>query len=436
MARAQGVLYPFSRGRDDGPGSGGTRVSDLTRTALNIDDLRRMARRRLTKSLFEFCDRGSEDEVAMRDNRAALDRIKLLPRVLEDVSGRDPSISLFGKKQALPLLIGPTGIAGWLWYRAETAMARAAADAGIPFTLSSTANTPMETVLAEGGGTQWYQLYVWRDAEAALVTAARARDAGFEALVVTVDSPTYNNREFDIRNGAVYPPKITLQSAADGLRHPRWLFGTLGRYVLAERGLPGFPNIHIPDGNAGAYVAGQGPGFLTRNDALDWDFLRRLRDLWPRTLIVKGILHPDDAVRAAECGADGIFVSNHAGNVLDAAPPPIEMLPQIVAAAGDRLTIIVDSGFRRGSDVLKALALGADAVAIGRASLYGVAAAGEPGARRALAIFDAEIRRTMGNLGVRDIASLSRDHVLLPGDAPSFRELSRDRSLKERRHTS
>ena len=166
-----------------------------------------MARRRLTKALFEFCDRGSEDEIAMRDNRAALDRIKLLPRVLNDVSGRDPSITLFGKKHALPLLIGPTGIAGWVWYRAEIALAQAAAKAGIPFTLASTSSTAMEKVLAQGGGTQWYQLYVWRDVEAALVTVARARDAGFEALVLTVDSPTYNNREFDIRNGANFPPR-------------------------------------------------------------------------------------------------------------------------------------------------------------------------------------------------------------------------------------
>jgi (S)-mandelate dehydrogenase len=400
----------------------GERMSDLTREALNIEDLRRMARRRLTKALFEFCDRGSEDEIAMRDNRAALDRIKLLPRVLNDVSGRDPSITLFGTKHALPLLIGPTGIAGWVWYHAEIALARAAAKAGIPFTLASTSSTAMEKILAEGGGTQWYQLYVWRDVEAAMVTVARARDAGFEALVLTVDSPTYNNREFDIRNGANFPPRVTLQSAIDTVRHPRWLFGTLAPYLLAEGRLPRFPNIYFPPEAADEkdYTAGKVAGFMSRNDTLDWDYLRRLRDLWPRPLIVKGILHPDDAVKAAACGADGIIVSNHAGNVLDAAAVPIEMLPHIAAAAGKRLTIIVDSGFRRGSDVLKGLALGADAVAIGRASLYGVGAAGERGARRAIAIFDAEIRRTMANLGVRDMASLGRDHVVLPGQAPSF----------------
>jgi isopentenyl diphosphate isomerase/L-lactate dehydrogenase-like FMN-dependent dehydrogenase len=277
----------------------------------------------------------------------------------------------------------------------------------------------MERVLAEGGGTQWFQLYVWRDAEAALATVARARDAGFEALVVTVDSPTFNNREFDIRNGASTPPKITVKTVFDGLRHPRWLLGTFARYLREERGMPGLPNVHFPETVVREnYRPGENQGFLSRNDSLDWGYLRRVRDLWPRTLIVKGILHPDDALRAADCGADGIFVSNHAGNVLDAAAQPIEVLPHIAAAAGDRLTIIVDSGFRRGSDVLKGLALGADAVGIGRAMLYGVGAAGEAGARRAIAILEAEIRRTMGNLGVRDIASISRDHVLLPGEAP------------------
>ena len=380
-------------------------MADLSQTALNIEDLRQMARRRLTKALFEFCDRGSEDEVAMRDNRAAIERIKFVPQVLENVSTRDPSITLFGQRQALPILIGPTGVAGWTWYRAEIALARAAAAAGIPYTLPSTSNTPMERVLGEGGGRPWFQLYVWRDPEAALVSVARARDAGFAALVVTVDCPTYNNREFDIRNGAAIPPRITAKGVIDGLMHPRWVVGTLARYLIAEAGLPGQPNVHVPDAykGGGDYTAGEVKGFFSRNDTIDWDYLRRLRELWPRTLIVKEILHPDDALKAADCGADGIFVSNHGGNVLDMAAQPIEMLPHIVAAAGQRLTIIVNSGFRRGSDVLKGLALGADAVAIGRPALYGVAAAGEPGARRALDILGAEIKRTMGNLGLRDI---------------------------------
>ena len=387
-------------------------MGDLARKALNIEDLRRMARRRLTRALFEFIDRGSEDDIALAHNRAALQRIKLRPRVLNDTSGRDPAISLFGKRQALPLVIGPTGPAGYAWYRGETALARAAAKAGIPFTLASTSNTAMETILAEGGGTQWYQLYVWRDMEASLVAVERARAAGFEALVLTVDSTVPYNREFDIRNGVTFPVRITPRNVVDTLVHPRWLFGTLGRYILAERRMPRYVNIQIPDTLAPRQVR----EFLTKNDTLNWDFLRRIRDMWPRTLIVKGVLHPDDAVMAADCGADGVIVSNHGGIANDAAIAPIDALPAIVAAAGERMTIIVDSGFRRGSDVHKGLALGADAVIVGRATLYGLGAAGEAGASRALEILDAEIRRTMGVMGATDIAALTRDHVVLPSE--------------------
>jgi isopentenyl diphosphate isomerase/L-lactate dehydrogenase-like FMN-dependent dehydrogenase len=386
-------------------------VTDLSRKALNIEDLRRMAKRRLTKAIFQFIDRGSEDDIALRHNREALERIKLMSRVLNDTSGRDPAITLFGKPQKLPLIIGPTGPAGYALYRGETALARAAAKAGIPFAIASTSNTAMEDILANGGGTQWYQLYVWRDMEASMVAVERARDAGFEALILTVDSTIPYNREFDIRNGVTFPVRITPRNTIDTLLHPRWLFGTLGRYVLAEKRMPRYVNIKIPETLSPKAVR----GFLFKNDTLDWDFLRRVRDMWPRTLIVKGILHPDDAVMAADCGADGVIVSNHGGIASDAAPAPIDVLPAVVAAVGDRATVIVDSGFRRGSDVLKGLALGADAVIIGRATLYGVGAAGEAGATRALEILEAEIRRTMGVLGVTDIASLTRDHVILPG---------------------
>jgi isopentenyl diphosphate isomerase/L-lactate dehydrogenase-like FMN-dependent dehydrogenase len=387
-------------------------LTDLTRKALNIEDLRRMARRRLTRALFDFIDRGSEDDVALRHNREAIERIKLRPRVLNDVSGRDPAITLFGKPQAMPIVIGPTGPAGFAWYRGETALARAAAKAGVPFTLASTSNTPMEQILAEGGGRQWFHLYVWRDMEASLIAVERARNAGFEALVLTVDSIVPYNREADVRNGSHFPLRITSRTALDALLHPRWLVGTVGRYLLAEGHLPRYVNIRIPEGLTPAEVR----KFLTKNDTMTWDFLRRLRAMWPRTLIVKGILNADDAVQAAECGADGVIVSNHGGIASDASMAPIDALPEIVAAVGDRATVIVDSGFRRGSDVLKGLALGAKAVIVGRATLYGLAAAGEAGASRALEILDAEIRRTMGVMGCRDIASITRDHLVLPSD--------------------
>ena len=390
-------------------------MTDLSRKALNIEDLRRMAKRRLTKAIFNFIDRGSEDDIALRHNREALERIKLLPRVLNDTSGRDPAITLFGKPQKLPLIIGPTGPAGYAWYRGETALARAAAKAGVPFAIASTSNTAMEDILANGGGTQWYQLYVWRDMEASMVAVERARDAGFEALILTVDSTVPYNREFDIRNGVTFPVRITPRNAIDAMLHPRWTVNTLGRYVLAERRMPRYVNIKIPETLSPKEVR----GFLFKNDTLDWDFLRRVRDMWPRTLIVKGILHPDDAVMAADCGADGVIISNHGGIANDSAPAPIDVLPAVVAAVGGRATVIVDSGFRRGSDVLKGMALGADAVIVGRATLYGVAAAGEAGATRALEILEAEIRRTMGVMGVTDIASLGREHVILPGQLPA-----------------
>ncbi len=396
-------------------------MTDLSRQALNIEDLRRMAKRRLTKALFDFCDKGSEDQIAMRDNRLALDRIKLRPRIMRDISGRNPGIKLFGKQHGLPLIIGPTGPAGFVWYRGETELARAAAKANIPFTLASTSNTAMEKVHENGCGTQWFQLYVWRDAEAAFVTIQRALDAGFEGLVVTVDSPVYNNREIDVRNGLVFPPRVTLKTAIDSLKHPRWLVGTAGRYYLAEGKLPAFSNIHVPEeakAEATGYVSAKSSSFLNRNETLTWDFLKRVRDAWPHKLLVKGVLHPDDAVTAADCGADGIFVSNHAGNVNDTAVTPWDALPAIRQAVGDRLTIIADSGVRRGSDVLKGLALGADVIAIGRATLYGVGAAGEAGATRALEILESEITRTMAVLGVTDIPSIGREHILLPNELP------------------
>ena len=231
-------------------------------------------------------------------------------------------------------LIGPTGPAGFVWYRGETELARAAAKANIPFTVASTSNTPLEDIYQNGGGTQWYQLYVWQDIDASLVTAKRALDAGYEALVLTVDSPVYNNREIDVRNGLKFPPTIGARTALDVMLHPRWLFGTLAKYYFAEGQLPAFSNIHIPDeqkAHAKSYESAATTGFLNRNETLDWDFVKRLRDLWPKKLLIKCVLHPEDAAAAAACGVDGVFVSNHAGNVNDCAItawdafPPFQM---------------------------------------------------------------------------------------------------------------
>jgi isopentenyl diphosphate isomerase/L-lactate dehydrogenase-like FMN-dependent dehydrogenase len=389
-------------------------MADLSKSALNIEDLRRMAKRRLTKGLFEFVDRGSEDDVALRHNRAALERIKLRSRVLNDTSGRHTRSTLFGEPVDMPLVIGPTGPAGFVWYRGETELAKAAAKAGIPFTLASTSNTPMEDIIGNGGGRQWYHLYVWRDMEASLKSVPRAEAAGFEALVLTVDSTVPYNREFDVRNGTTMPVRLTPQNIADLVTHPRWLFGTVGRYVMADGHLPRYSNIDMPEGLSSTGVR----DFLFKNDTLDWDFLKRIRDMWPRKLVVKGILHAEDAAKCAKYGVDCVIVSNHGGIASDAALAPIDVLPSVVREVGGKMTVIVDSGFRRGSDILKGLALGADAVIVGRATLYGVSAAGEPGATRALEILHSEIRRTMGVMGLTDLRQITRDHVVLPHELP------------------
>ena len=390
-------------------------MKDISQRAYNIADLREIAQRRLPKGLFEFVDRGTEDEVSLRRNRAVFESIKLIPRTLVDVSGRSQAITLFGHELKMPIAIAPTGSAALMWYEGEIALARAAAAAGIPFTLATGSMTAMERIVEEAGGRLWFQLYMWPDRSLSHKLVERARAAGYEALVVTVDSAVPANREYNRRNGYTVPFTFMRRNVADVLMHPRWLFGVLTRYVLTT-GLPRYANYLSELKNR---ITGRPMGTsMTKNDSLNWEDLRALRKMWPHTLMVKGILSAEDAVLAAECGADGVIVSNHGGRNLDSSLAPIEVLPEVVDAVGKRLTVIVDSGFRRGSDVVKALALGAKAVLIGRPTLYGTAAAGEAGAARAIAIYREEIDRMLALIGCRSIAELNRDHLILPGSAP------------------
>jgi isopentenyl diphosphate isomerase/L-lactate dehydrogenase-like FMN-dependent dehydrogenase len=386
-------------------------MKDDTLGFYSTHDLREAAKRRLPRGLFEFMDRGNDDEVAMRDNRTELERIKLSPRVLIDVRERSQKISLFGKPQQMPVIVAPTGSAGLAWHEGEIALARAAKAYGIPFTLALGSMTSLERVASEAGGTLWFQFYMWPDRALSHKVIARAREAGYEALVFTVDTPVAPGREYNLRNGMTIPFRFTSRNVLDVLGHPRWLFGVWLRYMLTT-GTPRYRNFPpetqtritaLPMGRSTALNAG-----------ITWDDVRELRKLWPGKLIVKGIQHPQDAVLAADAGADAVVLSNHGGRVLDAAPAPITTLPQVVDAVGKRITVIVDSGFRRGSDVVKALALGADAVMLGRAPLHGVASAGEAGALRALQIYRDEIDRVLALVGVTDIAQLTREHVILP----------------------
>jgi isopentenyl diphosphate isomerase/L-lactate dehydrogenase-like FMN-dependent dehydrogenase len=379
--------------------------------AYNIGDLRELARRRLPKGVFEFFDRGTEDEVSLVRNREIFERIKLRPRTLVDVSKRSQGIELFGKRQEMPVIIAPTGSAGLAWYEGEIALAKAAVAAGIPYTIATGAMTAMEKIAKEAGGTRWFQLYMWPDRKLSYELVERARDAGFEGLVVTIDSPVPPAREYNLHNGFTIPFKFTRRNVTDVLMHPRWMTGVLAKY-LATTGMPKYENYPLEYKTT---ITSRPMGrSMPLNDSFTWEDIRTLRRLWPGKLIAKGLLHPQDAVLAAESGADAVVVSNHGGRVVDGTPAPIELLPYVVDAVGHRMTVIVDSGFRRGSDIVKALALGAHAVMIGRATLYGTAVGGEAGARRALTLLREEIDRTLALIGCTSIAGLGHEYLALP----------------------
>jgi (S)-mandelate dehydrogenase len=379
--------------------------------AYNIEDLRRIAQRRLPRVAYEFLERGAEDDVTLAVNRAVFEAIRFLPRTLVDVSGRSQKVTLFGKTYASPFGIAPTGAAGLYCFEADLALARAAEAAGVPFVLSTASFIALERVAREAGGSKWFQLYMSKDREAARNLVARARDAGYEALVVTTDIPVAGNREYNRRNNFEIPFRLNLANMIDGLLHPRWLAEVFLRTLISD-GVPRFRNVDTDVG--GRIIAKNLAEFRARREALNWEDFDWLREFWPRKLMVKGILTAEDARLAASHGADGIFVSNHGGRQLDGAVSPIEVLPQIVDAVGGRIAILADSGFRRGSDIVKALALGANMAFVGRATLYGAAAGGEAGIRHALEILRTEIDRVLALIGCRDVAELSRHCLQLP----------------------
>lgn len=387
------------------------------RRALSIEELRGVAGRRVPNFAFEYVEGGAEDERSLRGNCAALQALRLIPNTLVDTSSRRQAITLFGRDAASPLAIAPTGLNGMLRHGADLALARAAAAARIPFTLSTLSNVRLEEVAREAGGRLWMQLYVMTDRAIARDIVARADRAGYEALLFTVDANVFGAREWDKRNYRA-PGRLTLRNLFNVVRHPRWVSD-----VLLPGGFPRFENVRefMPPE---AQSARGGVTFVPRLFAPDisWSDVRWLREAWPRKLIVKGVMTAADARRAAELGCDGIVLSNHGGRQLDGCVAPIEVLPGIASAVGGRLAILIDGGFRRGTDVVKALALGASAVMIGRPTLYGVAAGGEDGARHALGILTGEIDRVLGQIGCRSVAELGPQLVanaLHAGAAPA-----------------
>jgi (S)-mandelate dehydrogenase len=376
--------------------------------AINIEDLRTLARRRLPRAIFDFFDGGAEDEVTLRANRAAFERVRLLPRVLVNVRDVDTRIELFGKPSSLPLAIAPTGGISAGRFGAELMLARAAKAAGVPFTMATPCAFSIEQVANEVGGRLWFQLYCVRNLEFRRKLVERARDAGYEAILVTVDLPVSGKRERDPRNGFHTPYSPNWRNSRDVVFKPVWALDML------KNGLPGMANLvgypfSTPSGTDIVTAVGR-----EMDATLDWEYIKALRDAWPGKLVLKGVERADDAERAATIGCDGVVVSNHGGRQFDGAAASLDALPAIASAVGSRMTVLLDGGVRRGVDIVKARALGAHAVLTGRATLFGVQAGGEAGARRALEILSTELERAMRLCGVRSLAEIGPDLLARP----------------------
>jgi (S)-mandelate dehydrogenase len=368
--------------------------------AFSIEELRQRARRRLPRAVFDFIDGGAEDENTLRDNRAAFARLRLAPKVLVDVSKIDTGTTILGGPSKLPIAVAPTGAVGFGWRGGDLAIARAAAAFGMPYSLSMSATASIERIAREAPGRLWFQAYFLKQRDYTLGLIERARQAGYEALIVTADVPVGGKRERDYRNDFSLPFRFTPRNMLDFALRPGWALPMLVRGMPVMENLAGL----APEAKDAAALASS---VARNNDAgLDWEALKMVRDRWPGKLMVKGILRPDDAERAVAIGCEGVIVSNHGGRQLDGALAAFDALPAIARAVGGKASVLMDGGVRRGADVVKALACGAEAVMVGRATLYGVCAAGEAGAIRALDILSDELVRAMQLCGARTIGEI------------------------------
>jgi L-lactate dehydrogenase (cytochrome)/(S)-mandelate dehydrogenase len=350
--------------------------------------------------IWDYVDGGAEDEQTVAQNRAAFGRWALRPKILVDVSKTDLGVTVCGQDVALPILVAPTGLSGLTHHEGDWGLARAAEANGTRAIISTASNYSIEEVAQATTEPPWFQLYPWGDRDFTATFIDRAQRAGYSAMVVTVDVPIHGNRERDARNGMVVPPKFRMKQIVDVATRPRWWMD-LSRHrrtVLANLAAPG-------DGT----VQSVSRHNRLINPALDWDELRWMRDVWSGPLLVKGVLDPADAARCVEAGADGVVVSNHGGRQLDGASATLDALPEISRAVGTKLTVLLDGGVRRGVDILKARALGAQAVLTGRATLFGAMAGGEPGAQRALEILSSELVRAMQLCGVASAKQIGPD---------------------------
>jgi L-lactate dehydrogenase (cytochrome) len=386
---------------------------------LSIADFERAARRRLPASVFGYVSGGTQDEVSLTANRAVFDRLAFRPRGLRDVSQRSQTVSLWGKTYASPIGLAPTGINAMVRHDADALLAEQAHRAVLPFVISGASNVPLER-LVKLAPDSWYQAYFPGDRLRIEKIVQRLEAAGIATLVVTIDTCVGANRENNIRNHFSVPFRVSPSLLWDGVLHPRWSFQVFAKTLL-KAGIPRFANM---DETAGNRIIDDSPkGFRAGRDQLDWDTLAWLRGRWHGKLLLKGVVHPGDALLAVKLGLDGIIVSNHGGRQLDSVISPLQALPDVLAQTPQDFPVMVDGGFRRGTDVLKAVALGARLVFLGRPPLYGAAVAGSAGIQRVLEIFETEIDRDLALLGCRSLSEVSPDLLSIFG-SPALNDRS------------
>jgi (S)-mandelate dehydrogenase len=377
-------------------------------SAINIDDLKRMAKRRLPKIMFDFIEGGADDEVGLRTNANAFRDLRLVPRYYVDTAKREQRAKLFGRTYASPFGIAPTGMAGTFRRDAELYLARAAQEADIPYLMSGASNASMEQGAKLAPKNLWYQIYGARDRAVAADLVKRAIDCGVTTLAVTCDVPVASNRERNRRNGFVRPLRMSLPTILEAMLHPAWVINyyRTGGLPMLENWRPYAPKGATP-GEVSDIFAKQTP-----DPSQTWRDLEAIRTAWPGKLLLKGVMHPEDARIAVGMGVDGLIVSNHGARQLDMMPSPLEMLPMIRAAVGTDTPLLLDSGVRRGSDIVAALCLGADFVMTGRATLYGATAGGLEGVKKAVSILQREIDLVLGQLGAVNLQALGPQYLL------------------------
>jgi isopentenyl diphosphate isomerase/L-lactate dehydrogenase-like FMN-dependent dehydrogenase len=382
--------------------------------AVNIADLRQLARERLPRAVFDFVDGGADDEITQRANPQSWADLRLAPRVLVDVAERDSRVSVFGRTISLPVIMGPAGVARSVEpVDGELALARAAARAGSIYVLSTGASVALEDVVDAGDGHVWFQLYVWQSRDITDSLVMRAEAAGCDVLILTVDTPVRGQRERDLHNRLTYPPKIRLRDAREVFRAPRWVANYLRTPTIGFANLAARPNSSV---SSAKYMAST---MLGPSASVTWDDVLRIRESWPRSFVLKGIVTAQDAATAVGLGVDGIVASNHGGRQLDGLPSSAEILRDIAREVGDRTVLFVDGGIRRGTDVVKAKALGATAVLVARPYLYALGAGGDIALDRMFEIFRNEIDRCLALLGVNRLEDVDEGCLWQPGGPTS-----------------